>query len=124
MFSNLRGCMANRVPLQMDNEFTFADGSKAWFELHMEPVPEGILILSIDITKNKLIEAELNAYRSRLEQVVAQRTSECAQTNEELTRKTQEARKTEEALKLSVTILDNAKETILSSQHKRRLRLR
>ena len=44
----------------MDNEFTFADGSKAWFELHMEPVPEGVLILSIDITKNKSIEAELD----------------------------------------------------------------
>ncbi len=53
MFSNLRDCMTNRVPLQMDNEFTFADGSKAWFELHMEPVPEGVLILSMDITKNK-----------------------------------------------------------------------
>ncbi len=100
MFSNLRNCMTNRVPHQMDNEFTFPDGSKAWFELHMEPVPEGVLILSMDITKNRLIEAELTGYRSRLEQVVAQRTAECAKTNEELTRKIQEAQKTDEGLKL------------------------
>lgn len=118
MFGNLRGCMANRVPLQMDNEFTFADGAKAWFELHMEPVPEGVLILSIDITKNKQTEAELNAYRSRLEHVVAQRTAECAQTNEELTRKNQQARKTEEALNLRATILDSAKEAIFLANTK------
>jgi PAS domain S-box-containing protein len=112
MFSNLRNCMTNRVPRRMENEFTFPDGSKGWFELYMEPVPEGVLILSIDITKSKAIEAELSGYRRRLEQVVAQRTAECAEKNEELTRKIQEAKKTEEALKLRATILDNAKEAI------------
>jgi PAS domain S-box-containing protein len=112
MFNNLRNCMTNRVPNQMENEFTFPDGSKAWFELRMEPVPEGVLILSMDITKNKAIEAELTGYRHRLEQVVAQRTAECAKANEELTRKIEEAQKTEEGLKLRATILDNAKEAI------------
>jgi PAS domain S-box-containing protein len=112
LFSNLRNCMTNHVPKQMDNEFVFPDGDKGWFELHVEPVPEGLLILSIDITKNKVIEAELTGYRYRLEQVVAQRTAECAKTNEELTRKIQEAQKTEEGLKLRSTILDNAKEAI------------
>ena len=112
MFNHLRNCMTNRVPYKMDNEFTFPDGSKAWFELNMEPVPEGVLILSIDITKNKLVEAELTGYHNRLEQVVAQRTAECAKTNEELTRKIQEAQKAKEALELSATILDNAQEAI------------
>ena len=112
MFNNLRNCMTNRVPHQMENEFTFPDGRKAWFELHMEPVPEGVLILSIDITKNKATESELNAYRHRLEQVVAQRTAECVMANEELSRKIHEAQKTEEALRLRATILDNAKEAM------------
>ncbi len=53
MFSHLRNCMTNRVSHQMENEFTFPDGSKGWFELHIEPVPEGVLILSIDITKEQ-----------------------------------------------------------------------
>jgi PAS domain S-box-containing protein len=112
MFNNLRNCMTNRVPHQMENEFTFPDGDKGWFDLRIEPVPEGVLILSMDITKNKAIEAELNGYRHRLEQVVAQRTAECARANEELTRKIDEAQKTEEGLKLRATILDNAKEAI------------
>ena len=112
MFSNLRNCMTNRVPHRMENEFVFPDGSTACFELYMEPVPEGVLILSMDITRNKVIEAELNAYRGRLEQVVAQRTAECAEANEELTRKIQEAQKTDEALKLRAMILDNAQEAI------------
>ena len=67
LFNHLRNCMTSRVPYKMDNEFTFPDDSKGWFELHIEPVPEGILILSTDITKNKETEAELNNYRFRLE---------------------------------------------------------
>ena len=112
MFSHLRNCMTNRVPHQMENEFTYPDGSKAWFELHIEPVPEGVLILSMDITKNKEIEAEINKYRYRLEEVVAQRTAECAKANEELTQEIQEHQKMEEGLKLRATILDNVREAI------------
>ena len=112
MFSHLRNCMTNRVPHQMDNEFTFPDGSKGWFELHIEPVPEGVLILSMDITKNKEIEAEIDKYRYRLEEVVAQRTAECAKANEELTREIQEHQKMEEGLKLRAIILDNSREAI------------
>jgi PAS domain S-box-containing protein len=112
MFNHLRNCMTNRVSHQFDNEFTFPDGSKGWFKLHMNPVPEGILILSMDITKNKEIETELNKYRYRLEHVVAERTSECAKTNEKLRLEIQEHRKTEEGLKLRAIILDNAGEAI------------
>jgi len=112
LFNHLRNCMTNRVPKQIDNEFTFPDGSKGWFELRIEPVPEGILILSMDISKNKEIEAELNRYRNRLEEVVAERTSECAKTNKQLTFEIQEHKKTEQALKLRATILDNVLDAI------------
>jgi PAS domain S-box-containing protein len=66
----------------------------------------------MDITKNKIIEAELSKYRYRLEEVVAERTATCAKINEELTREIQEHRKTEEGLKLRVMILDNAREAM------------
>ena len=112
MFNHLRNCMTNRVPHQMDNEFTFPDGSKGWFELHMEPVPEGVLILSMDITKNKATESELNKYRYRLEAVVAQRTAECVEAKEELTREIHEHQKVEDGLRLRAIILDNAREAI------------
>jgi len=112
MFTHLRNCMANRVQYQLDNEFTFPDGSKGIFELHVNPVPEGILILSIDITRNRELEAELNNYRLRLEHVLAERTADCAKTNEELAQEIQEHKKTKEGLKLRATILDNVREAI------------
>lgn len=108
LFNHLRNCMTNRISAQIDNEFTFSDGSKGWFELRIEPVPEGVLILSMDITKNKHIEKELSMYRSRLEEVIAERTAECAKINEQLTLAVEEHKKTEEGLKLRAIILDNA----------------
>jgi PAS domain S-box-containing protein len=59
MFSKLRKCMENRVPMFMENEFVFAAGIKGWFELRVQPVPEGIFILSIDITERKKTEEAL-----------------------------------------------------------------
>ena len=112
MFNHLRNCMINRIQHQLDNEFTFPDGTKAWFELHINPVPEGILILSIDITNRKETGAELNNYRQRLELIVAERTAECSKANEELSREIQEHRKTEDGLKVRATILDNVGDAI------------
>src|SRR5207249_3467737 len=53
MFSVLRRCMADRTHGRMENEFTFPDGSKGWFELRFIPVPEGVCILSLDVTGAK-----------------------------------------------------------------------
>ncbi len=59
MFAALRRCMEERVGTLMDNQFTFPDGTKGWFELHIQPVPEGVLILSIDITARRLADEHL-----------------------------------------------------------------
>ena len=118
LFNHLINCMTNRVPTRIENEFTFPDGSKGWFELRIEPVPEGILIFSVDITKSKAAEAELNKYRSRLENVVAERTAECGKINKNLYLEIQERKKTEEGLKLRATILDNVMEAILLTNSK------
>ncbi len=59
MFAVLRRCMNDRMPQQMENEFAYPDGTKAWFELSMQPVPEGVFILSIDISERKRTEAKL-----------------------------------------------------------------
>ena len=53
MFTQLQHCMRKRTSHRMINEFTFPDGTKSWFELSMQPVPEGILVLSWDITEYK-----------------------------------------------------------------------
>lgn len=112
MFSHLAYCMTSRVPHEMENEFTYPDGSNGWFELRIEPVPEGVLVFSIDITKRKEYEKELNRYQQRLEEVVAERTSEFAKMNQNLTQEIDERRKTEEGLTLRAMILDNARDAI------------
>jgi len=112
LFRYLREGMDKRIPHQMENEFVFPDGSKGWFELRIEPVPEGVLVLSMDITKRKQLEDELEKYRLRLEQVVAERTAECSKVNEQLVREIEEHRKVEEGLMLRAMILDNAREII------------
>jgi two-component system cell cycle sensor histidine kinase/response regulator CckA len=52
-FASLRDCMERRLPHRLENEFEFPDGGRGWFELRIEPVPEGVLVLSIDIDDRK-----------------------------------------------------------------------
>lgn len=59
MFNALQNCMDKRASLKMENEFTFTDGSKGWFELGIQPVPEGIFILSLDITERKKSDEQI-----------------------------------------------------------------
>jgi len=59
MFEVLRRCMNARVYGELENRFTFPDGSTGWFELRFEPVPEGVAILSVEVTDRKRTEAAL-----------------------------------------------------------------
>ncbi len=112
MFGYLQKAMTDRTPHKMENEFTFPDGSKEWFELRIEPVPKGILILSMDISQRKKFEKELNRYKHRLEDVIAERSAECSQANKELKMEIEKHKETEEGLRLRAMILDKAKEAI------------
>jgi PAS domain S-box-containing protein len=69
MFSLLHRCMKKRVPVHMENEFTYRDGKKGWFELSIQPVPEGIFILSIDITERKKAEEALRESVNRFREL-------------------------------------------------------
>ena len=61
MFGVLRRCMQERSSQRMENKFTYPDGSMGWFELSIQPMPEGIFILSNEITERKLAEQEREA---------------------------------------------------------------
>jgi len=60
-FTKLQRSMRDRVSMRMENEFTFPEGEKGWFELRINPVPEGVFILSIDITERKKLQEKLVA---------------------------------------------------------------
>jgi PAS domain S-box-containing protein len=83
MFSQLKKCMEERVMLQFENEFVYNDGSKNWFELRIEPIPEGIFVLSTNITNRKKAEEELLQLKNNLESKVQKRTAELEKLNKE-----------------------------------------
>src|SRR3989338_7701149 len=68
----------------IENEFSYPSGEKGWFELHIQPVPEGIFILSIDITRRKEAEASLMKLNENLEELVASRTSQLESKNKDI----------------------------------------
>ena len=59
LFGFLRIGMEERRAHHLENEFTFPDGSEGWFVLSILPMPEGIFVLSLDITERKRMEAAL-----------------------------------------------------------------
>ena len=59
LFAVLKRSMEEHVAQTMETEFTYPDGSTAWFDLRIEPVPEGLFILSVDITGRKRAEEAL-----------------------------------------------------------------
>jgi PAS domain S-box-containing protein len=59
IFKTLKHTMDERVSQETETEFTFPDGTKRWFQLSVQPVPEGIFILSIDITERKRAQQEM-----------------------------------------------------------------
>jgi PAS domain S-box-containing protein len=67
LFRVLEHCMRTRSAKLLENEFTYPDGDKQYFELSIQPVPEGLFILSIDVTERKRAEQESQKRLKELE---------------------------------------------------------
>jgi PAS domain S-box-containing protein len=78
LFAMLDRCMRERVALHRETEFVFLDGTSGWFDVRCQPVPEGIFVLSIDISERKSAELALLELNETLEHRVAERTTELA----------------------------------------------
>lgn len=70
LFSTLQTCMSERVVQYFENEFVYADGSKGYFELSIQPVPEGLFILSMDISERKKNEQHREQRINELEEMM------------------------------------------------------
>ncbi|MCC6698307.1 MAG: PAS domain S-box protein [Candidatus Hydrogenedentes bacterium] len=72
MFATLRRCMEARVADSVENEFAYPDGSSEWYTLSIQPVEEGLSILSLNITERKRAEGrvlELNRIHAMLSEI-------------------------------------------------------
>lgn len=65
VFTLIKNCMEARSPGVVENEFAFLDGSQQWLEFRMQPVPEGVLIVSLDITERKKVEGAIRRNEER-----------------------------------------------------------
>ncbi len=65
VFSLIKSCMEERVSQYLENRFVYHDGGVGWFDLRITPVPEGVFILSIDITDRKNAEFRLKESEER-----------------------------------------------------------
>ncbi len=84
VFPAIKKCIKDRKAQHMINEFMHSDGSTGWFELSIQPVPEGVFILSNDISERKLIENKIMRLNEELEEKVALRTTQLENANKEL----------------------------------------
>jgi PAS domain S-box-containing protein len=80
----LQRCMADRTPQHTLDQVTLADGATGWYELSIQPAPDGILILSSDVTARKRAELEIRTLNAELEQRVRDRTAQLQTANQEL----------------------------------------
>jgi PAS domain S-box-containing protein len=68
-FSDLKRCMEARTPKRNEYLFSYADGFQGWLEICMEPVPEGLFLLSLDINEKKQAEKALRESEEKLRDI-------------------------------------------------------
>ncbi|HNX24658.1 MAG TPA: response regulator [Spirochaetota bacterium] len=82
LFSLIKNCLEDRVPYRLKNEFVYPDKKIAWFNLIIDPVPEGAFIFSTDISEQVKAEDDLRKLNSELEQRIEIRTYDLKQSEE------------------------------------------
>ena len=59
LFKTLQRCMTERKSEKTETEFVFPNGTTGYFEISIQPVPEGLFILSVDKTAQKKAQEKI-----------------------------------------------------------------
>ena len=68
VFAAFEICMNERKPQYIETEGGYPIGKKLWFAFSLQPIPEGIFVLTIDITEKKRSETELTRLAEAINQ--------------------------------------------------------
>ena len=71
LFTLLQETMEKRRPHQFENEFIYPDGQKRIFLINIQPVDEGVSVLSIDITDHKIAQTALRVSEEKNRAILA-----------------------------------------------------
>jgi PAS domain S-box-containing protein len=66
----IKRCLEERTPAILENEFIYPNGEKGYFKLSIEPIDQGVFILSIDISERKNKERNRELYLKELEEII------------------------------------------------------
>jgi PAS domain S-box-containing protein len=69
VFKVIRDCIEKQTSHVLENQFVFPDGTVGWFDLRIQPVPEGVFVLSVDITERKRNEETIRKNQEQLSAV-------------------------------------------------------
>jgi diguanylate cyclase (GGDEF)-like protein len=84
LYHLIKSCFGDHEARQFINEFKFPDGSTGYFSLRIQKVPEGVLVMSYDVTSQVLAEIELARYNQLIERAATKKISNLQKQNEEL----------------------------------------
>ena len=72
LYANITNCLENGIYTDIINEFTFPDGSIGFFELKIQKIDEGVLIMSVDVTSRILYQKQLEEELLKIKQIELQ----------------------------------------------------
>ncbi len=71
LFALMHQCMTERTARIAEFEFSYPDGDTSWFQFTIQPEPEGIFVLTLDIAERKKAEMVSQNSEARLHGIIA-----------------------------------------------------
>lgn len=81
LVARVSACLNTSTPQRMIDHTILADGTERWVDLSIQPAPDGVLILSSDVTERIRAEQALRTLNAELEQRVRDRTARLEAAN-------------------------------------------